>query len=521
MKFTSNSRARWAATAAVALAAGMAGVVPAAASPAADVTETVITSVTPQARGFVVGYAPNYGCGYATGGAGTYIYPDYQYSVDDGATWLDVDYPQNDPCPGEGSADYSPLYIANLDANTSYVIRVRGLDGATPGPASDSTTKATLPPRLATPTAAAGNTTIKVSFTEYSGGTESVYYSAQCLGSDGFTVSATSTVSPILIEGAINGVSYTCTATTYNSSGAGQVSARTSSVTPFKPVSAPDAPISVTATGGSTATVAWSAPGEDGGSPIMGYTVSSTDGAYTCNAGSADTSCTFTNLQSPRRYTFIVYAINSVGSSIASVESNAVWVYGEGFQVSVASRTLAINGSTEIRVWGAPANSVVNIRVGGRKFTADADSDGSAAIEYTATGEWGTLNLSGKMLQVRATVRVGKSVLSATDKLYIPKLVMKGSFKQWRTIAGTVRAAAPGAAIEFRVTNMDTQQTFSACMMQADDAGRAVCAGVATEAGTFQLEVLVDNTLVITHTYVVVEAKAPANVIPVTPTFPV
>ncbi|MDR3409576.1 MAG: fibronectin type III domain-containing protein [Formivibrio sp.] len=85
----------------------------------------------------------------------------------------------------------------------------------------------------------------------------------------------------------------------------------------------PGAPTIGTATAGSgQASVAFSAPGSDGGAAISGYTVTSSPGSFT---GTGTTSpIIVTGLTNGTAYTFTVTATNSVGTGSASTASNSV-----------------------------------------------------------------------------------------------------------------------------------------------------------------------------------------------------
>ncbi|KFN45028.1 autotransporter domain-containing protein [Arenimonas oryziterrae] len=85
----------------------------------------------------------------------------------------------------------------------------------------------------------------------------------------------------------------------------------------------PDAPTIGTATAGNTtATVTFSAPLNDGGSPILSYTVTSTPGNIV--ATGAGTPIAVNGLTNGVSYTFTVVATNAVGDSLPSGPSNAV-----------------------------------------------------------------------------------------------------------------------------------------------------------------------------------------------------
>jgi len=89
---------------------------------------------------------------------------------------------------------------------------------------------------------------------------------------------------------------------------------------------APDAPIALSATAeNGLITVNFSAPTNDGGAAITGYTViSSPAGGVDSNSGSTELSHVITGLANGTAYTFTVIATNSVGTSPASVASNSV-----------------------------------------------------------------------------------------------------------------------------------------------------------------------------------------------------
>jgi hypothetical protein len=91
----------------------------------------------------------------------------------------------------------------------------------------------------------------------------------------------------------------------------------------FNPLQAPNAPTAVTATGGDTsASVAFTAPANVGGSAITGYTVQSNPGAVAAT-GSASP-ITVSGLTNGTAYTFNVWALNSYGPSPAGGPSGAV-----------------------------------------------------------------------------------------------------------------------------------------------------------------------------------------------------
>ena len=92
----------------------------------------------------------------------------------------------------------------------------------------------------------------------------------------------------------------------------------------------PGAPTGVTATAGNgQATVTWSAPASNGGSPITGYTVTASPGGLTCTTAGALT-CTVSGLTNGTPYSFTVTASNAAGTGPSSSPSASVTPIGSG-----------------------------------------------------------------------------------------------------------------------------------------------------------------------------------------------
>ena len=115
----------------------------------------------------------------------------------------------------------------------------------------------------------------------------------------------------------------------------------------------PGAPGKPTAAAGDTgAVIMWTAPAEDVGAGVTGYTVTASPGGQTCTT--AALSCTVAGLTNGVAYTFAVVAKSGVGSGPASDASNAVTPFGLPGSPGALTAT-AGDGSVALG-WAAPAS---------------------------------------------------------------------------------------------------------------------------------------------------------------------
>jgi hypothetical protein len=145
------------------------------------------------------------------------------------------------------------------------------------------------------------------------------------------------------------------------------------------------APTGLSTVGGDgSVLVSWTAPVDDGGAAITGYTVSTTPGTATCSSIAPSTSCSVTGLTNGVGYTFTAVAANTNGDSVASVGVSATPSTGS----TVATAPRSVSGSPSSRSatvsWTAPwlsgGNSDYTYRA-----TASPGSQSCTTSERTCT----------------------------------------------------------------------------------------------------------------------------------------
>jgi hypothetical protein len=216
-------------------------------------------------------------------------------------------------------------------------------------------------------------------------------------------LSATGGSSPITITGLTNGVAYTFTVTATNAIGTSTASATTNSVTP---ATVPDAPTISTATrGNGEATITFNAPGDNGGSPISYYTVTSNVGGFVAYGGSSP--ITITGLTNGQAYTFTVTATNAVGTSTASSATNSVTpatipgaptigtaTAGNG-QATITFSAPVSNGGSAITIYTVTSNTGITATGGSSPITVTGLTNGQAyTFTVTASNALGTSTAS-------------------------------------------------------------------------------------------------------------------------------
>jgi hypothetical protein len=295
---------------------------------------TASNAVIPAPAGLTVPGAPTIGAAVAGEGEATV---SWTAPASDGGSpvtgYVVTPYIGYAPQPSQTFASTTTTQtLTGLANGSTYRFRLQAINVVGTGgysTASNAVTPATVPDPPLMGSAVAGNAQATVSWTApFDGGSPvtgyvvTPYIGAVPQTAIAFGASPTSQT----ITGLANGTTYTFTVAAINALGTGPASAASNPVTPQATV--PGAPtIGSAIAGDRQATVSWTAPVSDGGSPITGYVVTPYIGYFPLQPrtfASTATTQVVTGLTNGTTYRFRVRAINAVGTGSYSRVTNPV-----------------------------------------------------------------------------------------------------------------------------------------------------------------------------------------------------
>jgi fibronectin type III domain protein len=190
---------------------------------------------------------------------------------------------------------------------------------------------------------------------------------------------------------------------TITNNGSGTVDVQVAVTGWFQAAGVPAAPMTVTAAGTATsATIAWTSPAGDGGSPITGYTVMASPDNASVSVGPGASGATITGLSDPSADTYSVTAVNAVGDSASGQFGPATQVLsGSVLAPAPAGQPNAGVPDDQVLVYDSPpAESTTQTLIGTTTtdssgdwtFTVPAYSALPAAVQGEAAANGGILN---------------------------------------------------------------------------------------------------------------------------------
>ncbi len=383
----------------------------------------------------------------------------------------------------------SPIVVTGLTNGTAYTFTVAASNGVGPGPASlDSNpvtpTSATVPSAPTGVSATPGNGQATVSFTSPPAFTAPGCALPVCAPITNFTVTsspggitATGGVSPIVVPGLTNGVTYTFTITGTNAIGVSPASTPSGSVTP---VGAPGAPTAVNAVAGNAqATVSFTPPASNGGAAITSYTVTSSPSNIIATGASSPITYPAASLVNATPYTFTVTATNIAGTGAPSLASNSV--IPTALATACSPTVPAVSGAISLR---AQALRVTGVSPLGVFFDATATTSSATPrpfheLEYRwdfgdpASGFWTTGSRPGVSSKNAATGPMAAHVYDLASGDFTA-----GSATRTVTLTATDGTSTATCSMQIIITDPDV-----AFGPTAPPGGRTLC--VSSAPGTF------------------------------------
>jgi hypothetical protein len=322
-----------------------------------------------------------------------------------------------------GSTSASVSGLTNGANYTFTVLATNALGTSAPSTSSNSVTPATVPDAPTGVVAPAGNGSATVAWNApadngglpISGYVVTPYIGLVAQPSSTFSTTAAT------VTGLTNGTTYTFVVEAVNGVGAGSGSPASNPVTP---ATVPGVATQVFAVGGNgSATVTWNAPASTGGSPITGYTVTSSPGGLTCSTTA--TSCVVTGLTNGVPYTFDVVATNAVGSEPASAPSNSVTPATTPDPPATPVATSG-NGSATVS-WLAPGNDggspVTGYVVTAVDLTTPLNGGQTVSVPASPASVSGLVNGDSYVFVVKSVNSVGTGPESVPSNTVTPAFV--------------------------------------------------------------------------------------------------
>lgn len=305
------------------------------------------------------------------------------------------------------SSGSTAMSFTGLNYGTAYTFTVAAINAVGTGSyssSSNSITPTTTPgiPTIGTASVTANSTSATVVWTApaTTGGTAITGYSIKSspvtTTQTAFSGSTSST-----FTGLTYGTNYTFTVAATNAVGTGSYSSPSNSVKPYTTPGTPTIGVTTITANVQAALVTWTAPANNGGSPITGYTILSLPPTTTQNVPSTSTSFSFPNLIQGTPYVFKVAATNAAGNGSYSEFSNPVTAYRQLQQTNALPGLGGRQVSATLSA-SKPALSAFSLSVNNDSFTS------SSGIGYSTASS--SIKNAVLMMTIGGTDSSGSSI---------------------------------------------------------------------------------------------------------------
>ena len=450
--------------------------------------------------------------------------------------------PAPSPVSVSVSGSSSSAYVEGLCLGVPYTVSATAANSLGTGPVSNVSQPAVplsaqppQPPLFTGAVGRAGSAVVTWTAPPFDGGAAITSYRITARAPDGSvaqTLTAQSSATTATVSGLTDGTDYTLALVATNA--VGDSAASTATVSP-SPAYAPSAPtgLTVAPNGSGGIDVAWSAPADDGGSALTGYTITyqqataNSSGAWTVVSGSpahtvtvsgSTTSAVASSFEAPSAaYLFSVTATNSAGTSQAVTAANGV-----SPMVGVKSTTIVLSASTVQAIatttptsitWDAPVPAQVEDLKTGDVLVAGVSSTLPDGLMQTVTS-------------IDATTS-GTTVTAAQASLgdVFTNMTMATSFDPASSAPAAGATASPAAQAQFvpggagvaeaGAQPEDIQLGIGASLGDTfsieQDFGPLMIKAQASLSADFELDLSVNQNLVGWPTGVAVSAQATAG----------
>jgi Fibronectin type III domain len=267
------------------------------------------------------------------------------------------------------------------------------------------------------------------------------------------------------------------------------------SITPM--IVAPDAPtaVSAVASGPNQATITFTPPAIDGGSPVIGYTVYATAGdrSFNQSAGATGSPTVINNLAPGQTYTFTVTATSEAGEGAHSAPSNSVVAFRVPLAPTVTSATPG-NGSATVAFNQNASDKKLGNPVTSYTVTARLGVNVTSGPGITVTGAGSPITITGLTNGQNYTVTVfatnaGGSGPESAGKVVFPQSVPGAPTNVTATNATPVGATTGMVNLTFNAPANTGGRPIRSYTAVSSPGGISVTAGAVTGSSTGSIQV--------------------------------